>query len=94
MIEHDDAYYQSEPYGAAINEALQEASYDPDVGGGVPNRPEEEFDGRFIAALLERGLVVRKLNPTGSHRFPSMAPKPYSGGFPYPSFIVSIRDRA
>lgn len=88
VLDHRDPYYSSEDYRKAIDDASREAS----VSGYF------EWNGRFVAALLERGLVLRRINCPDRNSdhilaFPMMAPRPTSGGkpFPYPSYILRVR---
>lgn len=87
------AFYDSAEYRDAIDKACKDASHDGNPADKYPNLPLDEFDGRFVAALLESGLGIRALNDAfePGKPYPMMAPVPYSGGFVYPSYIVSLK---
>lgn len=89
MHDLDNAYYASEAYYSAIDGACTDAGLIDDEW----DLSDDEWDKRFVAALLERGLKLVQLNAVGEKNkpFPYMAPKPCTGGFPYPSYIVRVR---
>lgn len=93
MLNLYHAFYDSSAYRDAVDAACKDASHDGNPADKYPNLPLDEWDGRFLAALLERGLGIRQLNSpfVAGKPFPLMAPQPFSGGFAYPSYIVSLK---
>ena len=93
MLNCYHSFYDSEEYREAIGGAIKDASHDGSPADRFPNLPREEWDGRFIAALLERGLAARHINDpfVEGKPFPLMAPAPFDNGYPYPAHIVSLR---
>jgi hypothetical protein len=73
-----DTYYKSSAYTRSIERAIIDSQC-----GSFGER-----DKRFVAALLECGLTVRPGAAGGGRCPPTMAPRPVSGGYPYPSYIV------
>ena len=81
-ISNYDEYYDSQRYLDAESDAVADAG-----------PYEYDWDKRYIAALLERGLTVRVVNEpwVRGRPYPMTAPTPVRrGSYPYPSLVVRV----